>query len=401
MSAQAGKKSFSKRLLRLVSCVLVCVLGAMFLLYRIHLKHVEAEAVLNTLVSEVRTGVPVDVMEIVPSDWESWKSYYGRARATRMQEVTSYVREIVDEVFVDIGDEVEAGQVLLTLLKKDHAINAQAKMSVYEEARLNYSRLEELYKQKVVAKAELDKAYALMKSEEANAVNFASTLERTEIRARIGGIVTSRNVEAGEIAVPDKSLLTIVDPAEMEATLLVSKKHVAAISRETPVEIRTVNGFTNAWVKRVSPKAEDGSGLYPVIVGIDPKTGILPGMYIEGNVLVHKEKNVAAIPSASIVFRGKKQYVYTVTPDGKGLVATLVEVTLGDGANEKVVVASGLHSGELLITSGNRGLSDGIPVFLSNTTVPDNGGTKSRHLSISTNDDLTVAVVSSFPHPFQ
>lgn len=107
-----------------------------------------------------------------------------------------------------------------------------------------------------------------LKEEEANAVNFASTLERTELKAKIGGVVTSRNVEAGEIAETGKSLLTIVDPSDVEATLLVSGKDIAAINEATQVEIRSRKGGVDAWVKRVSPKADDGSGLYPVVVGI-------------------------------------------------------------------------------------------------------------------------------------
>lgn len=74
----------------MVLCIFACILGFLFLLYRIHDKSAESEAVLNALASEARTGVPVEVMEVVPSDWESWKSYYGRAQAVRTQEVTPF-----------------------------------------------------------------------------------------------------------------------------------------------------------------------------------------------------------------------------------------------------------------------------------------------------------------------
>ena len=90
------------------------------------------------------------------------------------------------------------------------------------------------------------------------------------------------------------TLIAIVDPREMEAELMVSKKDIFKINRNTSVDVY-VDGVRSAgWVKRTSPEAQTGSGLYPVVVGLPEKSGILPGSYLEGRFLVDHQPGVKA-----------------------------------------------------------------------------------------------------------
>ena len=154
-------------------------------------------------------------------------------------------------------------------------------------------------------------------------------------------------------------LISIVDPKEMEAELMVSKKDIMKINRSTPVEIY-VDGVKHiGWVKRTSPEAQTGSGLYPVVVGLPEDSGILPGTYVEGRFQVSKQQSVVVIPSSVVVYRGNSQSVYIA--DGNK--AKQVEITTGEGRGGRVVVTSGLKAGDNLITSGNRVLYDGAEII--------------------------------------
>ena len=85
-------------------------------------------------------------------------------------------------------------------LVADRTARAQASRTGYDEAQLNYKRLNELRKKGGVSQAEVDKAYAALKSVEAGLRSSQSTLLRTELKASIDGIVSARNVEPGEVA---------------------------------------------------------------------------------------------------------------------------------------------------------------------------------------------------------
>jgi RND family efflux transporter MFP subunit len=300
---------------------------------------------------------PVEVLRILPSDWELWKSYYGEARSVKTMDATSLVREIVEAVHVNVGDKVSAGQLLLTLRHEDQAAGERAGAAALSEAKLTYDRLSALCREGGVSQAEVDKAYAVLKSEEAKSQNYRSALRQTQVRSKIDGIVTARYAEPGEVAETGQTLLSVEDLSGMDAQLMVSIKDVGRISANTPVVI-TANGVSSAGrVKRVNPKAEPGSGLCPVIVAIDPEAGVLPGTYLEGSFMIQKETDAVVIPSSAVFNMRDGQFVYTADGDGKR--ARLTKIVTGSGRDGRILAVSGLEPGDLLITSGNRGLADG------------------------------------------
>ena len=153
-------------------------------------------------------------------------------------------------------------------------------------------------------------------------------------------------------------LLSIVNPKEMEAELMVSKKDIMKINKSTPVEIYVDGATHTGWVKRTSPEAQKGSGLYPVVVGLPENSGILPGTYVEGRFMVDSQQNVVVIPSNVVIYRGNTQSVYLA----KDNQAKLTAITTGEGKEGRVIVTSGLKPGDKLITSGNRVLYDGAEI---------------------------------------
>jgi membrane fusion protein (multidrug efflux system) len=327
---------------------------------RIAARHERPSAALDVLVSAQRQARPVSVMMVEPSGWELWKSCYGEARASKTMDVTPFVREIVDTVHADVGDRVEAGQILISLRREDQAADVQARAAAYDEARSNYKRLQALNKAGGVSQAEVDRAYAAMKAEEAVSQSNRSALGRTKLYSKISGIVTERSVSPGEVAEMGQVLLRIEDPSDMEALLMVSAGDIRGIREDTPVKTLIGGRSFAGKVARISPRAQSGSGLYPVTVKLDPKSGALPGAYIEGSFLVQRMPDAVVIPSSAIFSRGNEQFVYVAEGGDGASEAKLRKVVTGGGASGSAVISSGLEPGDLLITSGNRGLGDGV-----------------------------------------
>ena len=318
----------------------------------------QAEANLRSLETETVTVYPVETEIVKTSDWQTWRSYYGQAKSAHTQNITTYEREIVRSVNVDVGSPVKAGQTLITLQVAARGAQVQSGKTAYDEALLNYNRLKQLNEKGGISKSEVDAAYSRLKTAEASLKSTQSSLQRTSLKASINGIVSARNVEPGEIAEAGKVLLSIVDPKEMEAELMVSKKDVMKINRGTPVEIYVDGKKHEGFVKRISPEAQSGSGLYPVVVGLPENSGILPGTYLEGRFMVSSQENVVVIPSNVVIYRGSTQSVYLAN----GNKAKLTAITTGEGREGRVIVTSGLKPGDKLITSGNRVLYDGAEI---------------------------------------
>ena len=329
------------------------------------------EAAANTAAMEQKeeVPVPVDVMVLSRRDWEIWRSYYGQAKAGKSQTVTSYVKEIVQEVHVRIGDKVKAGQVLLTLSSQDYRASVAADRASYEDAVRDYKRLSELHKSGGVSKAQVEQAFSRMKSEEAKLQSSLSTLARTQIRASIDGVVASRTVEPGEVAADGKPLLTIIDLNDLEAEIMVSRKDILSLNLETPVEVLSDGQKTKCSIKRISPEAAQGSGLYPVVVclnGLD----VLPGTHVEARFLVEKKKDLIIIPSEIVQRRGDKAYVYVV----EGERAKLREIVPGEGQNGSVSIENGLSEGDLVVVRGHNLLFENALVALTGEAAAGTAG---------------------------
>jgi RND family efflux transporter MFP subunit len=358
----------NEKKVRIIFWIALIFTGIAILAFQIGNIAAETEKNILAMNNESSAPIPVKVMRIVPSDWEQWKSYYGQAQSTKKQHVSSYIREIVDEVYVNVGDYVKKGQHLLALQKDDHTANLQASTALYEETKLYYKRLSSLSKKGGVSQAEIDKAYANMKAAEANLRNAKTTLRRTNLYAKTSGVVTTRNVEPGEIAEPGMILLTIEDPGEMEVRMMVSINDIASIKEKKTVRFITNKGSLLGTVKRVASKAQDGSGLFPVLISLKPDSGILPGTYIEGAFLIQKRENAIVIPSKSIINRDRERFVYIVEKEGGEDIIRLTRVDTEAGNKENILVGSGLNTGDIIVVSGGRGLGDGKAVTYSTTT---------------------------------
>jgi RND family efflux transporter MFP subunit len=341
--------------LRVIFWLVILAAGAGLLWIEVNVKLKQAAANIKALEITHESVFPVVTVTLTPQTWEIWKSYYGQAKAVRTHEISSYVKELVQEVSVQVGDKVKAGQTVVTLIKSDHILRTQAAKTAYDEALLNYNRLSELRKQGGIAQVEVDRAYSSLQNAAATLQSNRSTLQRTELKSSVDGIVSFRNVEPGEIASDSRPLVTIVDLSEMEAQLMVSKRDIHSINKDTLVEIIIDNNISKGNVKRISPEAQTGSGLFPVVVGLENNSGILPGSYLEGKFLVEKKEGVIVIPSDVIIYRNDKEYVYIADNDK----AKIVEIKTGEGREAQVIVSGGLESGDQLIISGNRTLFDG------------------------------------------
>ncbi|MBQ9575198.1 MAG: efflux RND transporter periplasmic adaptor subunit [Synergistaceae bacterium] len=344
--------------IRILLWVLILIGVGFLVSTQVRAKLAQAAANLRSLETQTETVYPVETETLKTSDWETWRSYYGQAKSAHTQNITTYEREIVKSVNVDVGSPVKAGQTLIILQEAARGAQVQSGKTAYEEAVLNYNRLRQLHSKGGVSKSDVDAAFSRMKTAEASLKANQSSLQRTTLKASINGIVSARNVEPGEIAEAGAVLLSIVDPKEMEADLMVSKKDITKINRSTTVEIRVDGQTHNGYVKRISPEAQSGSGLYPVTVGLPENSGILPGTYVEGRFKVDTQSSVVVIPSNVVVYRGKSQSVYIA--DGNR--AKLTNITTGEGHEGRVVVTSGLKAGDILITSGNRVLYDGAGI---------------------------------------
>ena len=325
-----------------------------------------------------------------------------RRRATVSSKVTGKVLRIL----IEEGQPVREGQVLAqlddtqpraALAYADAQLASARKAAAEDQARLaqaelTLTRRQQLLKEQVVGKAELDEAQSNVDSLKARIahtqlqVGVAESqvaLQKTQladmvVRAPFSGIVISKDAQPGEMISPVSAgggftrtgIGTIVDMSSLEIEVDVSETY---INRVTPrMKVEAVLDAYKDWpipahVITTIPSADRAKATVRVRIAfdkLDPR--ILPDMSVKVTLLRDEPAAGTAKPAAPRVLLPKTAIR---TADGRKIVFVLREdrverrgVSLGLEQGDQVEVLSGVSAGERVVVDGPATLKDGDKV---------------------------------------
>lgn len=289
----------------------------------------------------------------------------GVLEAARQSTVSAQIAGRVKEINFDVGDSVRKGQVILRIDEREAAqavagsqaqvMQAQAAM---QNAKSNYERARQLYAQKFISQAALDKAQADYKialaqaaASEAGAGQSVLLHGYTAVVAPYAGVVAARLVELGEMVTVGKPLMTGFAPAELRAIVNVPQDTLADIGArpQATVEIPSLKREITAASITVQPAADARTHSTQVRVYLpvgkpgNKEENIYPGMFVRVHFVVGKASKLL-VPASAVIRRSEVVAVYVV--DDKGAVK-LRQVRLGEAAGQdEIEVLAGLNPGE-------------------------------------------------------
>ena len=329
----------------------------------------------------------------------------GYVTARRRATVSSKVTGKVLEVFVEEGKAVRRGQVLARLddsqirsmLKVTEAQLAAAERGAAEdqarlrEAQLTLDRRQQLVKEKVLSRAELDSAEAQVASLEAriamarqqvevvrSQVNAAHTdLADMVVRAPFDGVAISKDAQPGEMISPVSAgggftrtgICTIVDMSSLEIEVDVSESYINRVRAGQPVEA-VLDAYPDwripAHVITTVPSADRQKATVRVRIGFEAlEPRILPDMGVKVSFLEERAPEAAAqqrprvlVPAAAVRTADGTSFVFLVR-DGR-VERRAVKAGAADG--DQVEVVSGLNAGDRVVVEGPPTLADGTRV---------------------------------------
>lgn len=184
----------------------------------------------------------------------------------------------ITAIHVEVGQRVEAGQLLASLESADARLYVQAAEPRAEVAEANLRRIEELRETGAVSEVEYENASFEARSSRAALEQAQLNLSRTEIRAPFAGVVSRRYVRVGDIVDDETPLFRVTAMSPLRARLLVPEAEVGAFPLGAPVEIAGSDGATGtARVIIVGPTVDPGSGSREVIVELSRAGDFRPG----------------------------------------------------------------------------------------------------------------------------
>lgn len=264
------------------------------------------------------------------------------------------VSGIVKEMNVAIGDEVKKGQRLAkvdpsTLLAELEASNQDIEYQdeTYDHMKDNKGTYD---------KEQRDAQKALVKKYEA--LNRAARINvgETYLYAPIDGTIIKRNVDLGEIAVFNSTVLTVAK-GEMEIETNVPESDIIKVSLGQKADVSfdafPIDVKFSATVFNIEPASTVIQDVvyYKVKLKLDNIDAKLKaGMSCDVDIKTAEKPNVIGIPLRAVKTEGGKKYV-EILQDEKNEITEKVYVTTGlEGDDGIVEITSGLSGGENVIT---------------------------------------------------
>lgn len=232
----------------------------------------------------------------------------------------------------------------------------------------------------------MDSAEERVESAQSKVDSTQDTYENYTITAPISGQVITKSVKAGDnISRSSGSSATtmavIYDLSEVTFEMSVDELDVGKVKVGQTVEITAdaVEGKTfTGKVTNVSLESSQSNGVtnYPVTVTLDEVGELLPGMNVDGKIILDEAADVLMIPVDSLM-RGNRVYVKddTVTEQQGSVPAGFkaVEVETGLTNDEYVQIVSGLSEGDEIYVDESSS-SSGMTFPMGGMGGPGGGG---------------------------
>lgn len=303
-----------------------------------------------------------------------------QANQNELAEVTALIRGRVVKVYVDVGQDVKKGTRLALLHSVDLGVaegehlKAEARL---EEAERSHVRAKELYENKAVSLAELQRREAAMKAARAEARETRNRLEllgvpREEIErlerehtikadmplhAPFDGRVITRNITKGEVVETDQTLFTVANLTDVWVIGNVPEKDIRFIRKDQNVNVvlaaypHAMFGGTITYVGDVLDPATRTMSLRVTVS--NPERLLKPEMFAVISVYATSSPDALSVPLAAVQDGPVGKMVFIQQEVGTFEART---VKLGNEEGDVVRVLEGVKAGEQVVTKGSFAL---------------------------------------------
>jgi HlyD family secretion protein len=290
----------------------------------------------------------------------------------------------VSELFVEEGDTVTAGQLLLQVDDKNfiagleqseaaeriNTIDIERQEVRIENLSRQFERSRSLHERKMIGdnefdnlKNQLDLARIDLKSSaerltqaRAQLDQVNDNLSKTKIVSPIEGVITSLDIKVGETAIasstniPGSSLMTIANPASIYTEVLVDEADVANIQIGQRTEIvaiaypdQPMQGVVRyiANTAKIAPSRQGLSFTVKIEITDAGDVTLRPGMSCRAEIFTRQDQEVVAVPIQALIFEEDRSALrseyFIFVNDGGIARKTKVEVGISDDEYQELM----------------------------------------------------------------
>src|ERR1017187_240391 len=295
-------------------------------------------------------AIGVSAVTAITETWPSMYEATGTVRARTSAVISAKLMGYVREVKVQTGDRVREGQLLVTLDTRDLDISSRRAEAAREEvrtavpeadsavegakanldlAKVTFGRMQDLFQKTSISNQEFDEASAKLKAAQAAYQMAAArrlqlnsklaevdqevrstevTRSYADVLAPFAGVVISKSVDPGSLALPGAPLFTIEREGAYRLEASVEESRLAAIRVGQPVSVTldSVDHALDARVSEIVPPVDSASRAYIVKIDLPAVPAIRSGVFGRA-VFQLGSRSLLAIPDGAITERGEME----------------------------------------------------------------------------------------------
>lgn len=313
--------------------------------------------------------------------WRTTSNAIGTVEAVQGVTVSADLPGTVDAIRFESGEPVRAGDVLVELDTRQERARLAAVEARRDLARVDFGRMKGLLEERVVSRAEYDKATATERQAEAEVAETEAAIDRKTIRAPFAGVLGLRQIDLGQYLSAGEPVVSLqsLDPIYVTFGLPQQSVGQVRIGRRVSVSSDDLSGATlTGRVTALDSVVDQTTRNVKVQVTLDNPGGRLrPGMFVQVEIATGTSRSVVPLPASAISYAPYGNSVFVVTdldgPDGQTYRGVRQQfVSLGGARGDQVAVVSGVKPGEEVVTSGVFKLRNGVAVLVNNRVRPAN-----------------------------
>jgi HlyD family secretion protein len=247
----------------------------------------------------------------------------------------------------------------------------QRKKSLFEKQLISNEELESAEMQYDISKASYESIEFQIKQAQASLRSTLDNLEKTVYDSPIDGVITSLNVEEGEIALvgtmnnPGTVLMTIADLSVMEVDVEVDETDVIGVKLGQNSEVRVdafpdliiqgkVTEIGSSAIQTVSG-SEESKDFKVVITLENPPNNLKPGLSATADIITAEKSDIFTVPISALILKEpdekteetekKQEEGVFVIQDNRAKFRPVKKGIMGE---LKIEIESGLEEGETI-----------------------------------------------------
>lgn len=290
------------------------------------------------------------------------KEYLGSFDANRDVTISAETQGRVIAGNIREGDLISAGTLIAQIDNVGLRAQRFSAQASFNNAKANLERYQNASVGEGVSQMQVDEQKLTLESARAQLQQIDKQVSQSRILAPFSGNVTSKSFELGTFVAPGTKLLEIVDISKVKLAINVPEAEVAFFAKGKKIKVHTdvyPDAKFNGIVDELISKA-DATHNYPVKITVinDQANRLLPGMYGKVNKDDQLNRSALTINRSALLGSAKIPQVFVI----KNGEAQLVSISTGRSNDKLIEVTGGISAGDIVVTSGQVNLSNGIKV---------------------------------------